>query len=154
MAPELALAHGPAMTHRALHPATEHAARNRAHIEWRTRYGGFLAIAYFDGKAVAGISGPWSGQFALTWWATDAQPSPRLDLYESAEAAKRDVEAWARKASDGYSGLVSGLIAPLRRFVPSGSNVVRPSRWLRTRAAPAPAEDDIDLSGMNFSADD
>jgi hypothetical protein len=143
------------MTPRALHPATDHAARSRARIEWRSRYGGFLAIAYFEGKAVAGISGPWSGQYALTWWAAGAQPSPRLDLYDSAEAARRDVEAWARRAGEAGTSLMAGLMAPLRRFVPTGTNVVRPSRWFR-RASDTVVVDgeDVDLSGMHFSAED
>src|SRR4051794_8182504 len=38
-------------------------------IDWRQRYEGVLMVAYLDGKAVAGISGPWPvNQYALTWW--------------------------------------------------------------------------------------
>ena len=64
-------------------------------IEWRQRYDGVLVVAYLDGKAVAGISGPWPvSQYALTWWDRPV-PARQLELFDSMEAAQRRVEEWA-----------------------------------------------------------
>ena len=69
-------------------------ARSGSDIEWRTRYDGVVAVAHVGSKAVAGISGPWSDQFALTWWERPAGER-QLALFDSLEAAKREVEDWA-----------------------------------------------------------
>jgi len=63
-------------------------------VEWRTRYDGVVAVAHVGSKAVAGISGPWSDQFALTWWERPAGER-QMALFDSLEAAKREVEDWA-----------------------------------------------------------
>jgi len=64
-------------------------------IDWRQRYDGVLVVAYLDGKAVAGISGPWPvSQYALTWWDRPV-PARQLELFDSMEAAQRRVEEWA-----------------------------------------------------------
>jgi len=64
-------------------------------IEWRQRYEGVLMVAYLDGKAVAGVSGPWPvNQFALTWW-DRPMPARQLELFDSLAAAQRRVEEWA-----------------------------------------------------------
>ena len=64
-------------------------------IDWRQRYEGVLMVAYLDGKAVAGISGPWPvNQFALTWWDRPV-PARQLELFDSLAAAQRRVEEWA-----------------------------------------------------------
>ena len=64
-------------------------------IEWRQRYEGVLMVAYLDGRAVAGISGPWPvNQFALTWW-DRPMPARQLELFDSLAAAQRRVEEWA-----------------------------------------------------------
>ena len=64
-------------------------------IEWRQRYDGVLMVAYLDGKAVAGVSGPWPvNQFALTWW-DRPMPARQLELFDSLAAAQRRVEEWA-----------------------------------------------------------
>ncbi len=71
-------------------------------LQWRSRYDGLVAIAYIDGKAVAGISGPWSGKYALTWWERP-MPARELELHDSLGAAQREVEEWAlRMHSNGY----------------------------------------------------
>jgi len=68
--------------------------RSGSDIEWRIRYDGVVAVAHVGSKAIAGISGPWSDQFALTWW--ERAPGERqLALFDSLEAAKREVEDWA-----------------------------------------------------------
>jgi hypothetical protein len=64
-------------------------------IEWRQRYEGVLMVAYLDGKAVAGVSGPWPvNQFALTWW-DRPMPARQLELFDSLAAAQQRVEEWA-----------------------------------------------------------
>lgn len=64
-------------------------------IDWRQRYEGVLMVAYLDGKAVAGISGPWPvNQFALTWWDRPV-PARQLELFDSFAAAQQRVEEWA-----------------------------------------------------------
>jgi len=64
-------------------------------IDWRQRYEGVLMVAYLDGKAVAGISGPWPvNQYALTWWDRPV-PARQLELFDSLSAAQRRVEEWA-----------------------------------------------------------
>jgi hypothetical protein len=64
-------------------------------IDWRQRYEGVLMVAYLDGKAVAGISGPWPvNQYALTWWDRPV-PARQLELFDSFAAAQRRVEEWA-----------------------------------------------------------
>lgn len=69
-------------------------------LEWQSRYDGRVMIAQIGGKAVAGISGPWSGQFALTWWDRPL-PSRQLELYPSMEAAQQEVAAWAERMRTG-----------------------------------------------------
>jgi hypothetical protein len=68
--------------------------RGGSDVEWRTRYEGVVAVAHVGSKAVAGISGPWSDRFALTWWERPAEER-QLALFDSLEAAKREVEDWA-----------------------------------------------------------
>jgi hypothetical protein len=64
-------------------------------IDWRQRYEGVLMVAYLDGKAVAGISGPWPvNQYALTWW-DRPMPARQLELFGSLAAAQKRVEEWA-----------------------------------------------------------
>lgn len=72
-------------------------------IEWRGQYDGLVSVAYIGGKAVAGISGPWSGKFALTWWDRPL-PARQLELFDSMEQAQGEVEQWAmRMHTGGYS---------------------------------------------------
>ena len=78
-------------------------------IDWRQRYEGVLTVAYLDGKAVAGISGPWPvNQFALTWWDRPV-PARQLELFDSLEAAQARVEEWAWRMR---------TIGVIERFIP------------------------------------
>ena len=77
-------------------------------LEWGSRYGGLVTIALLDGKAVAGISGPWSGKFALTWWERPL-PARQLELFDTLEDAKHEVEAWATRM---HNGLPAAAPAP------------------------------------------
>ena len=52
-------------------------------------------VAYLDGKAVAGVSGPWPvNQYALTWW-DRPMPARQLELFDSLASAQQRVEEWA-----------------------------------------------------------
>ena len=73
---------------------------NRRSLQWRSRYDGLVSVAYIDGKAVAGISGPWSGKYALTWWERP-MPARELELHDSLGAAQREVEEWALRMHSG-----------------------------------------------------
>ena len=109
-------------------------------VTWRSRYNGFVAIAYLDDKAIAGISGPWSEKFALTWW---DRPLPALELFDSLEEATRKVESWALRVSNGYA------IAALE---PARESIRQPGAFRRMRAlmpdfgrrkSPVPARETI-----------
>jgi hypothetical protein len=80
-------------------------------IQWHSRYDGLVTIAQLGDKAVAGISGPWSGQYALTWW--DRPLSTRhLELFDSLDDAKREVEEWARRMRTGNYSLAASSLQP------------------------------------------
>ncbi len=100
-------------------------------LVWRSRYDGLVSIAQIGDKAVAGISGPWSGKFALTWWERPL-PQRQLELFDSLADAKREVEHWARRMHvGGYSA------APAHR--------VPHLRMVQTTPATAPVESDTGL---------
>jgi len=73
-------------------------------LQWRSRYDGLVSVAYIDGKAVAGISGPWSGKYALTWWERP-MPARELELHDSLGSAQREVEEWALRMHSGNYAL-------------------------------------------------
>jgi hypothetical protein len=90
-------------------------------IEWNTRYNGLVAIARLGGKAVAGISGPWDGKYALTWWERPL-PERKLELFDTMDAARQHVEDWAERICKGYlcaepaSAVRAGIIDELPVF--------------------------------------
>lgn len=90
-------------------------------LEWNTRYNGLVAIARLGGKAVAGISGPWDGKYALTWWERPL-PARKLELFDSMDAARQHVEDWAARICHGYlcaepaSAVREGIIDELPVF--------------------------------------
>lgn len=131
--------------------------RNR--VVWQSRYAGCVALAYVNGNAIAGISGPWSGKYALTCWERP-MPVGRLELFDSLEAAKREVEHRTEHTRSGHlltllrtlqrnSASVAQALLPHRnRDRPlhrSPREMVMQSRQLRLRQ-------DTDLSGMYFHA--
>jgi hypothetical protein len=142
-------------------------------VEWRSRYDGLVAIAYIDGKAVAGISGPWSDKYALTWWERPL-PQRQLELFDSREDAKREVEAWALRMRNGYSSALpdaqagtaemlpmlvpvarSGLLGQIRALLPEFGNRSRRAAARETidNMRERHALKDVDLSGLHFAAD-
>jgi hypothetical protein len=143
-------------------------------LEWRSRYDGLVSVAYIGGKAVAGISGPWSGKFALTWWERP-MPSRQLELHDSMEAAKNEVEDWALRMNSG------GYDLPLPQLIPLGparndtsvdaAAQRQPGLFDRVRAALLPllqpsasekidrlrrahVHNEPDLSGLHFAANE
>ncbi|MFI4970895.1 MAG: hypothetical protein ACHP7D_11880 [Lysobacterales bacterium] len=143
-------------------------------IEWRSRYDGLVTIAYLDGKAVAGISGPWSDQFALTWWERPL-PQRQLELFDTREEAQREVEAWAVRMRNGYSSALPGtqassasellpmlvpvakssLLGQIRALLPEFGRrrAHASSRETIERMREQQARRDLDLSGLHFAAD-
>lgn len=145
---------------------TPHAtpARKPTRIVWQERYEGIAVVAYQGGKAVAGISGPWSGKYALTWW--DPMPGGQLEIFdtltEARESVERRMHAYASGRAAEVFAVTDGSPAPdrhdswfsllLRALVPnrrrtSGS---RPGRAQEMRQRYLNQE--TDLSGLNFSA--
>jgi hypothetical protein len=104
-------------------------------IDWRQRYEGVLMVAYLDGKAVAGISGPWPvNQYALTWWDRPV-PARQLELFDSFEAAQQRVEEWAfRMRTIGVADRPPANDPVLNDFAPSEATASIAPR--RAQAAP------------------
>jgi hypothetical protein len=144
-------------------------------IDWRQRYEGVLMVAYLDGKAVAGISGPWPvNQYALTWW-DRPMPARQLELFDSLAAAQARVEEWALRmrtigvidrspANDPILPEATVSIAPQRATTSSswfgklrdafGTTPREPHRITReklTALRNAPLRDD-DLRDVHFAA--
>ncbi|MDR3387970.1 MAG: hypothetical protein P4L92_13055 [Rudaea sp.] len=136
--------------------------RQPSKIVWQSRYEGCAAVAYVHGKAIAGISGPWSDKYALTWWAHPA--ARQLELFDSLEAARHEVEQRARHTS-------SSRLTTLLRALRHNSAAVTRNSWLshvhavltrRNRERPQHdavvqlrqyrQRQDTDLSGMHFHA--
>jgi len=92
-------------------PNTPRAAprRRRGVVVWQPHYEGFASVAYQSGRAIAGISGPWSGQYMLIWW-EQARPIRQVELFESLEEAKQAVaDALGQKAGSRLSELLGSL---------------------------------------------
>jgi hypothetical protein len=142
-------------------------------IDWRQRYEGVLMVAYLDGKAVAGISGPWPvNQYALTWWDRPV-PARQLELFDSFAAAQRRVEEWAWRlrtigvadrppANDPILPEATVSIVPVRqdswfgklRGAISPASASQPERTTRERidAMRNPPLRDDDLRDIHFAA--
>lgn len=143
---------------------------SRRGIEWRTRYEGVVTVAYIGDKAVAGISGPWSDKFALTWWERPL-PARQLELFDTLDDAIREVEDWALRMRTGYPSLPGvqtrepaaavaaakpSLLEQMRAMLPGfGHKRTRPSsretiEHLRQRRA----YDDTDIGNLHFAANE
>jgi hypothetical protein len=142
---------------------------SRRDLEWRTRYDGIVAVAHIGDKAVAGISGPWSGKFALTWWERPL-PARQLELFDTLEDAKQEVEAWATRMRSGLPATVpaiktivesapaptakSGLIDHVRAFLPEFGRKRTAPHSNGARLRHQHALDDTDLGDLHFAAND
>jgi len=98
--------------------------RRRGGVVWQPHYEGFTTVAYQKGKAIAGISGPWSGQYVLIWW-ENAQPIREVELFDSLDEAKQAV---AQRLAPDAGNHPRGLFGAFRR---SPSKDSAPS-WLDT----------------------
>jgi len=133
-----------------------HAARKPSPVVWQERYEGIAVVAYQGGKAIAGISGPWSNRFALTWW--QVNPDGQFEIFDTLAEAMQAVELRAQ--------VTCSMPAPTQR--PPALRPQRASLWARVRAwfgadeaAGAAAlarlrqrylNAEADLSGLNFTA--
>jgi hypothetical protein len=122
--------------------------RGHGRIVWQQRYEGIANVAYRGGKAIAGISGPWSDRYVLIWWDRPLAPNP-LELYTTLEAAMCAVEQFAGAAMPE----ACPRPAPQRR-----RNWLR-ALWPQRRVADGKLDRlrrqfdaDTDLSGLNFCA--
>jgi hypothetical protein len=142
-------------------------------IDWRQRYEGVLMVAYLDGKAVAGISGPWPvNQYALTWWDRPV-PARQLELFDSFEAAQQRVEEWAfRMRTIGVADrppandpVVSDSVPPepALSIAPRRAHAMPQESWLgrlceaiatapRRKVPRQPALNDDELRDIHFAA--
>jgi hypothetical protein len=120
-------------------------------IVWQQRYDGIARVAYRGGKAIAGVSGPWSDRYVLIWWDERPAASHPLELFETMEAAKRAVEGRVGQAVPAFAAIPGDPR-------PSPSRGWWAGFWSRRRhrrTAPSQrrcVDDEIDLSGLNFSA--
>jgi hypothetical protein len=135
---------------------TPHAARRSSRVIWQERYEGIAVVAYQRGKAIAGISGPWSNRYALTWW--QFNPDGQFEIFDTLQDAMHAVELRAHGTSTRP--------APSQR--PAALLPQRPSFWGRIRSWFASSESagaatvarmrqrylnaEADLSGLNFNA--
>ena len=137
--------------------------RSRIRVVWQSRYEGCVAVAYVNGRAIAGISGPWSDKYALTCWERPT-PGGQLELFDSLDDAKRAVEHRVQLAST--SRLIA-LLDSLRRNSAMVAHALLPHRKNRDRLRHQSPQDtvmqlrlwrqreeDNDLSGMSFHAFD
>lgn len=136
--------------------------RRRGRIVWQQRYDGIASVAYQGGKAIAGISGPWSNHFVLTWW--EPMLGGQLEIFDSVEAAKLEVEQRTQaEGSDRLTSPVAGSVSPTPRV--SWLDRVRallPHRHRERARSTAPGaieqlrqqylRQDTDLSGLHLRA--
>jgi hypothetical protein len=104
--------------------------RRRGGIVWQPHYEGFTTVAYQSGKAMAGISGPWSGQYVLIWW-EQTQPIREVELFDSLEEAKQAV---AQRIAPDAGNQLQCLLGVLRGVSakPRPSWLSRLRRWMFT----------------------
>ncbi|MCK9537662.1 hypothetical protein [Dokdonella sp.] len=132
-------------------------------LTWEDRYEGVFAVACIGSRRVAGISGPWSGKYALTWW-DRPMPARQLELFDSLDEARAHVEAWALRMEVGLSsapparrsrrrpppGLLTRIITLLGTPIwprPANDAVLDHLRRLQT-------DDDTALANLHFGAYD
>jgi hypothetical protein len=139
--------------------------RRRGAVVWQPHYEGFASVAYQSGRAVAGISGPWSGQYMLIWW-EQARPIRQLELFESLEEAKQAVaDALGRKAGSRLGELLGSLRRETIATTSRAGWLARLRQWLsrlagRQRSGALRVVDhrrrhdneETDLRGLNIRA--
>jgi hypothetical protein len=134
-----------------------HTNRRRGRIVWQQRYDGIASVAYQGGKAIAGISGPWSNHFVLTWW--EPMLGGQLEIFDTLEAAKLEVEH--RTQSEGCGRRADAACAPRVSWL-DRLRALLPQRHRERACSTAPAaieqlrqqylRQDTDLSGLHLRA--
>jgi hypothetical protein len=137
----------------------------RGGIVWQPHYEGFTTIAYQSGKAIAGISGPWSGQYVLIWW-THAQPIREVELFDSLDEAKQAVAQRlapeSRKKSAGtarrappavHKGTAFSWLTGLQRWVLAVSGRAGKTRLVDHRRRHDGEETDLARLNIRASAE-
>ena len=138
--------------------------RKPSRIVWQQRYEGIALVAYQGGKAVACVSGPWSGKYVLTWW--EPMPGGQLEIFDTVDQACEAVERRINVLACGRPAEVHAVDMShpaeepsaswfemlLRAFLPSRRRKhavdVGSLQQLRQRYF----AQETDLSGLNFSA--
>lgn len=134
-------------------------------VVWRAHTEGFATIAYRDGRAIAGISGPWSSQYVLIWWQPE-QPIREVEVLDSLHDAKRAVAARSsRPASSHVDVLLEKLRREYARSKPTwiewlGAALRRGGKPARQPGSPLPIHrtrsywrnEETDLRGLHFRA--
>ncbi|HZP65507.1 MAG TPA: hypothetical protein VFB32_04305 [Rudaea sp.] len=128
-------------------------------VVWQQRYEGIAQVAYHGGRAVAGVSGPWSGRYVLTWW--EPMLGGQLEIFETVEQAMAAVEQKLRESGPGRTfgratdaarqprrPWLARLRAAFRRPHRSSALVQGSLDALRRSYQ----RQDTDLSGLNFGA--
>ena len=138
--------------------------RRHGGIVWQPHYEGFATVAYQSGKAIAGISGPWSNQYVLIWW-EHAQPIRQVELFDSLNEAKQAVALrLAPQAGTHLQGLLGALRRQSSRERPSWFGRLR--NWMRTYSSDSERggqtrlvdhrrrrdNEETDLRGLNLRA--
>lgn len=132
-------------------PLVRTASRISGRIVWQLHYEGISHVAYRCGKAIAGVSGPWSDRYVLIWWDERPAASLPLELFETMEAAKRAVEERVGQAVPAFAAVPGDpRRSPHRSWWVRIWPQRRRGRTESLRRCPSDAE--IDLSGLNFSA--
>lgn len=131
-------------------------------IVWRQRYDGLVTVAYRSGHAIAGISGPWSERYVLTWW-SQQYSAGSLELFDSLEAAQLAVSQRVQDSQPGRASDLQSVLQSIRTTLRRPSLFARlRSLFWRTKAekvADATLQmrsqfmrQDTDLSGIHFDA--
>jgi hypothetical protein len=129
--------------------------QRRAGIVWRPYYRGFSTVAYRDGRAIAGISGPWSNRYVLIRWQAP-QSGECIETFETLDEAKAAV---AGEAASGLREILAQLARPIELPQPGWfARLARwRARWLRRRDPAALARrrralEETDLRGLHLHA--
>jgi hypothetical protein len=135
--------------------------RRYRRIVWRQRYDGLVTVAYRSGHAIAGISGPWSDRYVLTWWAQQYSAGS-LELFDSLEAAQTAVAQRVRENQSGNRVDLQGVLQSIRESLRPSWMARIGSLFFRTkteRLAHSTLQmrdqylrQDADLSGIHFDA--
>lgn len=135
--------------------------RRYRRIVWRQRYDGLVTVAYRSGHAIAGISGPWSDRYVLTWWAQQYSAGS-LELFDSLEAAQTAVAQRVRESQSGNRTDLQGVLQSIRESLRPSWLARIASLFFRTkteRLADSTLQmrdqylrQDADLSGIHFDA--